>query len=203
MFTLVPGGRRIARPNTVQSCPECLEALLSSYPSCTYCRATLDSYWLADWHVLLDHERIQAGSSEEHLLARRVMEEYGSHSWTVVDSAISLLNCSKCLTELDQNYPSCDECGWAFGLSIYCEFNATPNEHALHIGRWVLRFPQVHSAHALVGWRLSLPRILTGWLPSTSEAQYAMNLIKLGRMEEVYQGLQKIDRAIAANVMGH
>jgi hypothetical protein len=59
MSTPYPGGRRIARPNTVQSCPECHEALVSNYPSCTYCRATLDSYSLADWHVLLDQEGIQ------------------------------------------------------------------------------------------------------------------------------------------------
>ena len=93
-------------------------------------------------------------------------------------------------------YSDCAECGMAFGSSIQSEFGATGNEHALHIGRWVLRFPHRHSNNAVAAWRMSLPRLLTGWLPTTAEAQAAMALIKAGRFLEVEQGVEELDRAI-------
>lgn len=84
----------------------------------------------------------------------------------------------------------------AFGSSIASKFGATANEHALHVGRWVLRYPHRHSANAVSAWRLTMPRILTGWLPTTGEAQAAMAQIKAGRIQEVEQGIQSLDQAI-------
>ncbi len=102
-----------------------------------------------------------------------------------MDIAMSLLRCSQCGGELGESYRDCAECGAAFGASILAEFDATPNEHALHIGRWVLRYPQRHSKNAVAAWRLSVPRLLTGWLPTTAAAQHMMALIKAGRLPEV------------------
>lgn len=84
----------------------------------------------------------------------------------------------------------------AFGSSIASKFGATANEHALHVGRWVLRYPHRHSANAVSAWRLTMPRILTGWLPTTGEAQAAMAQIKAGRIQEAEQGIQSLDQAI-------
>ena len=78
----------------------------------------------------------------------------------------------------------------------HAEFDATPNEHALHIGRWVLRYPQRHSLNAVAAWRLTLPRILTGWLPSVEEAQRAMAIIKAGQLEKVQKLIRQVDTQI-------
>lgn len=191
-----PGGRRVARPAAVQICPECRGALASSYPACSSCREALDAYWSADWQALLNQEGIAAGSAEEADLARRVFEEHHLYTWTILDTAFTLLTCSQCQAELGANYPTCAECGWAFGLSLQAEVGASDNEHALHVGRWVLRFPGAHSAHAVQAWRLSLPRVLTGWLPTTAEAQRTMNLIKQGQLKEVQRAVKELDRRI-------
>lgn len=190
------GGRRLPRPKTVQACPHCREALGAGYFDCPVCHAAVEGIWLADWQALLKQEQNAAGSPEERMLAQVVLSEFGRHPWTVVDIAMSLLRCSQCGSELGGSYPSCAECGLAFGSSIQAEFDATPNEHALHIGRWVLRYPNIHSANAVAAWKLSVPRLLTGWLPTTAGAQRVMALIKAGRMEEVEQLVRQIDEQI-------
>jgi uncharacterized protein (UPF0212 family) len=139
---------------------------------------------------------IAPGSPEEKLLAQVVVGEFGRHPWTVVDIAMSLLRCQECGGELGENYATCGECGMAFGASILCEFGATGNEHALHVGRWVLRFPQHHSPNAVAAWRLSMPRLLTGWLPPIEDAQRVMALIKAGRLDEVNELVHQLDQEI-------
>ncbi len=194
------GGRRVPRPKTVQACPACGEALGAGYATCMQCRDAIESIWLADWQALLAEEGVPAGSPEEKLLAQVVIDELGRHPWTVVDIAMSLLRCPECGGELGENYHTCGECGMAFGCSILCEFEATGNEHALHIGRWVLRYPQRHPPNAVAAWRLSMPRLLTGWLPSTRDAQYIMRLVKAGRMDEVTELVRQLDKEINAHI---
>ncbi len=191
------GGRRVPRPRTVERCPRCGEALGAGYATCAACHDAVECIWLADWAALLAAERVAAGSSDEPLLAQVVLAEFGRHPWTVADIAMSLLRCDECGAELGEGYPDCGACGLAFGASIQAEFGATANEHALHIGRWVLRYPQTHSANAVAAWRLTTPRILTGWLPDTAGAHRMMALIKAGRLEEVQAAVARIDGEIA------
>jgi len=190
------GGRRVPRPKTVQACPACGQPSGAGYADCSQCRAAIEGIWLADWQALLQQERIQAGSPEEKELAQLVVAEVGQHPWTVMDIAMSLMRCSQCGGELGESYQDCAECGMAFGASILAEFDATANEHALHIGRWVLRYPQRHPPHAVTAWRLSVPRLLTGWLPTTASAQHIMALIKAGRTREVEQLVRQVDHQI-------
>jgi uncharacterized protein (UPF0212 family) len=190
------GGRRLPRPKKVLPCPLCGEATGANYATCVYCHDVIESIWLADWNALLQEEQVAAGSEDERLLARLVTNEFGRHPWTVMDIAMSLQRCSQCGNELGEAYRDCAECGMAFGASIQAEFDATPNEHALHIGRWVLRYPQRHSSNAVAAWRLTLPRILTGWLPSTPEAQRAMAMIKAGQLDEVQRLIRQVDAQI-------
>jgi uncharacterized protein (UPF0212 family) len=190
------GGRRIPRPQKVLACPQCGEAVGTNCHDCTYCHDAIESVWLADWEALLQKEGIASGSEEERLLAQVVMNEFGRHPWTVMDIAMSLQRCSQCGNELGEGYKDCAECGMAFGASIQAEFDATPNEHALHIGRWVLRYPQRHSQNAVAAWRLSLPRILTGWLPSTQEARQVMVLIKNNQIEKARTLIRQVDAQI-------
>jgi uncharacterized protein (UPF0212 family) len=190
------GGRRIPRPKKVMPCPQCGEAVGTNYANCPYCHDAIESIWMADWNAVLQEDQVVGGSEEERLLARVVMSEFGRHAWTVMDIAMSLQRCSQCGNELGADYQECAECGMAFGASIQAEFDATSNEHALHIGRWVLRYPQRHSQNAVAAWRLTLPRILTGWLPSTQEAQRAMAMIKAGQLGEVQRLIRQVDARI-------
>ncbi len=190
------GGRRVGRPAAVGPCTACGEALGTNYTACPGCHEAIESIWLADWQALLAQEGVAPGSPEEVLLAQVVVDEFGRHPWTVVDTAMSLLHCQECGGELGENYANCGQCGMAFGSSILCEFGATGNEHALHIGRWVLRYPQHHPPKAVAAWRLSMPRLLTGWLPSTGDAQRVMALIKAGRMDEVNNLVCQLDKMI-------
>ncbi len=198
-FSKPVGGRRVGRPKTVQPCPACGEALGAGYATCATCHDAIESIWMADWQALLAQEKIAAGSPDEALLAQVVLDEFGRHPWTVVDIAMSLLRCPQAGGdghELGERYADCGECGMAFGSSILCEFEATGNEHALHIGRWVLRYPKRHSPNAVAAWRLSMPRLLTGWLPATDDAQRVMALIKAGRMDEVNEMVRQLDEMI-------
>jgi hypothetical protein len=193
------GGRRVARPGTVELCTRCGEALGASYADCRLCHEVIERYWLADWQALLERERVPAGTQDEQVLAQLVLAEYEQHPWTEIDIAMSLLRCETCGSELGERYRDCVECGMAFGASLLAEFGASPNEHTLHIGRWVLRYPQRHSANAVAGWRLTMPRILTGWLPTTQGAQRAAALIKAGRLHEVEQMIRVVDEEIRRN----
>ena len=196
------GGRRAARPKTVEPCAHCGEALGASYAECPLCRYAVERYWMADWKALLERERVTAGTLDAQMLAQVVLAEYERHAWTELDVAMSLLRCESCGCELGERYSDCAECGMSFGSSILAEFGATANEHALHIGRWVLRYPQRHSANSVAGWRLTMPRILTGWLPTTQGAQRVNKMLKQRRLAEVKELIRAVDEEIRAGDKG-
>lgn len=179
-----PGGRRVPRPKIVEPCGTCGRPLIAGYADCRECHDALERIWLADWEALLEQEGIAAGSEDERLLAKVVLGEYERHPWTVLDIAMTLVRCDECGRELGEGYPDCGACSIAFGTSIASEFDATPNEHALHVGRWILRFPHRNSAAIVTAWRMTMPHILTGWLPTTEEAQRGTALVREGRLEE-------------------
>jgi uncharacterized protein (UPF0212 family) len=192
------GARRVPRPTRVEPCAGCGEALGTNYPGCPTCHDTIEAIWLADWAALLEREGIQSGTADEMLLAEVVMQETERHPFTVVDIAMSLLRCGECGSELGSHYPDCGVCGIAFGASIMSEFGATSNEHALHIGRWILRNPGQNSANILTAWRLTYPRVLVGWLPTTDEAQRWMAKIKEGGIDQARAVMARVDAEINA-----
>lgn len=175
------GSRRRPRPQVVTPCPLCHQPAGTSYPTCPTCYQTIELFWLADWQVLLEREQVQPGSENERLLAEVVMVESERHPWTVVDIAMTLLICPECGNELGSRYQECTACYLAFGQALASEYGVTGNEHALHIGRWILRHPHQHSQNILTAWRGSVPQLLTGWLPTTAEAQRGMAQIKRGK----------------------
>jgi hypothetical protein len=195
--------RRLPRPRRVEQCSHCGEACGTNYPACPVCYEAAEKYWLADWRALLAQEAVLPGTSDETVLAQVVLAEVEQHAWSIVDVAMTLVQCSGCEQELGGGPIDCSACATAWGNVLWVEGVAfrqgvsTENEHALHVGRMVLRHPHRHSAAAVQGWRMSYPRLLTGWLPSTEEAQRMMAWIKAGRMAEAEAALRSIDRAIA------
>ncbi len=152
------------------------------YPRCAICHAAVERYWRADWAALLAAEGIAPGSADERLLAEVVVAELERHPWTVVDYALTLLRCPECGAEWGGGPPACAACAMAFGnlWAPGLEAGATMNEHALRVGRWVMRHPHRHSATTVAGWRLNLPLLLAGALPTTAEAQRINAWLKAG-----------------------
>jgi hypothetical protein len=187
----------------VEPCSGCGEPLVASYPGCPSCLEALERHWLADWAALLEGEGVAPGTEDERLLAAVVHAEIDRQPWTLVDVALTLLRCEACGGELGGGPRACPACELAFGNLWAHDVVAgqqgvmTMNEHALRVGRHVLRHPHRYSPATLTGWRLTMPRVLTGWLPSTAQAQCWGDLIKAGRLAEVERGLEEADVAIA------
>ena len=177
-----PAGRHHPRPSSVEPCPACGGFLGGGYPGCTTCYEAVERYWHADWAALLAAEGIAAGSDDERLLAEVIVAELDRHPWTLVDFAMTLVRCPECGAELGGGPTACATCALAFGnlWAPGLEAGATRNEHALRVGRWVARHPHRYSANTVAGWRLSLPLLLTGALPTTGEAQGISAWLKAG-----------------------
>jgi hypothetical protein len=60
----------------------------------------------------------------------------------------------------------------------------------------ILRHPHRQSTNIIQAWSRTMPRLLTGWLPTTEYAQHFMKLIKAGRLSEVDAALADLDRTI-------
>ncbi|MBK9056202.1 MAG: hypothetical protein IPL78_36490 [Chloroflexi bacterium] len=115
-----------------------------SYPTCPACYQTIEQFWLADWHVLLERDKSSPARGRTPA-GEVVMAESERHPWTVVDIAMTLLTCPECGHESGSRYQECTVCYLAFGQALASEYGVTGNEHALHIGRWILRHPHQHS----------------------------------------------------------
>lgn len=184
---LPSGGRRVPRPESVQPCPRCGQPSGLGYLTCPACHDTIERYWLADWAALLGEERIDADSEEERTLAQVIWAEVDSHAWTIVDRALTLIPCDECGSELGGGPKECPTCKFAFERIWWYDYLAgqqgrmTMNEHALRVGRWIVRYPHRYSQNIVTGWSTALPRILTGWLPSTEEAQRGMARLRAGK----------------------
>ncbi len=206
---LQPAGRRLPRPTTVKPCDSCRASLGENYSLCASCTDAIECYWHADWMALLEKEGITAGSEDEKLLAAVIHAEIDTQPWTLVDSAMSFLRCPECGSELGGGLSECGECEFAFGNLWWHDQLAgrqgvmTMNEHALRVGRWILRYRHRHSKAIVAGWSLSMPRVLTGWLPTTAEAQRAKLLINQGRVEEVRAEMADVDRKIVSRESGN
>lgn len=197
-------GRSVLRPTHVWPCPDCGKALGFSYPGCAACSRALDGLWLADWHALLAREAITPGSELEALLAQVVVAELDQHLWTVADMAMQRVLCAECGCELGGGPRACGACTLAFGNLWWHDFEAgqagmmTMNEHALRVGRYVMRHPHRYSQAIATAWRWNMPRILTGWLPDGAEARRWATLRKAGAAVDWEATYRAIDAQINA-----
>lgn len=194
---------RFPRPRRVEICSNCRMPVGTNYPACERCFHSIEELWLADWRVLLEREGIVMASGDERLLAQVVMAESERHPFTILDIAMTLQTCTTCRSELGSRYQHCTECALAFGYALAAEHGVSGNEHALHIGRWILRHPHQHSDNIVIAWRYTVPRLLTGWLPATEDAQRWMGKIKAGKIAQLEQELESLDREINSRSVEH
>lgn len=157
------------------------------YPDCAICAERIDDLWWADWRMLLASDRITSGMDAERLLAERVLAaDVGRHPWTCTDWALWLLQCRECHGRLGSGEAGCLACATADAARWAWDFaglpNAmTPNEHALRVAVAGLRAPHRHRSSVVSGWRLVLPFLFAGDLPTTSQAQRIRGHILAGR----------------------
>jgi hypothetical protein len=133
----------------------------------------VDQFWLLDWQELVAAERAVG----ERELAEVVLgSDVGAHPWTCTDWAMTLVTCSACAVELGTGDLACircavaDELRWSWNHEAYPD-TMTANEHALRVARAVLRAPHRHRDVVVKSWRLCLPFLLVGELPTPGEIQ--------------------------------
>ncbi|MFI9815252.1 hypothetical protein [Saccharothrix variisporea] len=172
-----PGGRRVARPAAVSPCPSCGEPAGRSYPSCRFCAELVDQYWLLDWQELLAAEKLAEGGAGEKELAELVLaDEVGRHPWTCTDWAMTLVTCAHCGEEPATGPVDCvrcataDEVRWAWDHAGY-PHAMTAGEHALRVARAVLRAPHRRRPTVVGAWRLLMPFLLVGELPTAGQVR--------------------------------
>lgn len=186
-----PGARRVMRPAGVRACTNCGELTGRGYPDCAICAEPIDNLWSADWRALLDDERVKPGTDAERGLAERVLsQEVGRHPWTCTDWALWLLRCQECGGQQGSGDLGCAGCAaqdaarWAWDYAAM-PHAMTGNEHALRVAVAGLRAPHRHRDAALSGWRLALPFLLVGELPTPRQAQRVRTLVLAGRYAEL------------------
>ncbi|MBB5956588.1 hypothetical protein FHS29_003174 [Saccharothrix tamanrassetensis] len=172
-----PGARRVARPAAVSPCPSCGDLAGRGYPECRYCAELVDQYWLLDWQELLAAEKLTEGGAGERELAELVLaDEVGRHPWTCTDWAMTLVSCSQCGVEPGTGPVDCVRCAMAEGLRWSWDHAGFPDaitagEHALRVARAVLRAPHRRRPTVVRAWRLLLPFLLVGELPTVGQVQ--------------------------------
>jgi hypothetical protein len=186
-----PGGRRVDRPTEAALCSNCGELVGRGYPDCAICAEAIDELWWADWRAQLDASGIRPGTDEELNLARQVLSDpVGTHPWTCVDWALWLLRCAECGGRLGSGDLGCVACAasdaarWAWDHEAM-PHSMTPNEHALRVAVAALRAPRRHREAALATWRLALPFLFAGDLPTTSQSQRIRAHVIAGRYDEL------------------
>ncbi len=79
----------------------------------------------------------------------------------------------------------------------FCTLQAmTMNEHALRVGRYVIRHPHRYARAIASAWRMNMPRILTGWLSSGEDARRQATLLKSGQAVDWDTLYRRIDAEI-------
>lgn len=179
------------RPAEVRSCAQCGQLSGRGYPECTDCLGALDGFWLADWYSLLTESDVVPGDRRERDLAEHVVAaEVGTYPWTCVDWAMTGIECPSCGVVLGTGPIGCvlcriaDETRWAWDHTAPSG-SITANEHALRAARVVLRAPHRHRTTVVLGWRLSLPFVLTGEAAGQLRAPWIKAYLRAGRYDEL------------------
>lgn len=194
------GGRLFQRPNEVKVCKVCGSPVGRNYKSCIECHNAIENLWILDWKELIERENILLGSDDEKILAEVIIEEIDKHSWTIVDSAMKIVMCKTCGNELGGGLIDCPECKfafenlWAYDSEAMNQGKMTYNEHALRVGRWVLRYPHRQKKNIVESWKFSMPIVLAGKLPSNEHAGFFKNVIDKNKFDlssKVYQSFEE------------
>ncbi|MDP4508481.1 hypothetical protein [Nonomuraea turcica] len=140
------------------------------------------------WRAFLEREFDTTEPSDERVIAEMVVDEPDKHPWRVVDAAYDRLTCAECGDRLSRGPATCAACNLAHGFrysAIEIDRPGVPpgNEHALRVNVSVARRPYGISESEVLLRRLSLPILLDGLLPTTTQAQATKAMANKGATE--------------------
>ncbi|MFI6510654.1 hypothetical protein ACIBCT_23865 [Streptosporangium sp. NPDC050855] len=156
-------------------------------PGCDRCAALVDRIVEDGWREFLRERFGPDGPSpeDEPVIAEMIADEPDRHGWRVVDAALDRIVCRECRGPLSRGPRGCPPCDLADGFrysAVEIDRPRVPpgNEHAIRVGVSVVRAGHRQSPRALLSWRLCLPALLDGFLPSTPQAQALRARINAG-----------------------
>ncbi|WP_329093362.1 MULTISPECIES: hypothetical protein [unclassified Streptosporangium] len=146
-------------------------------------------------------------AEEESVIAEMVADEPDRHDWRVVDGALDRLICPDCGARRGRGPLGCPPCDLADGFrysAIETDRPGVPpgNEHAIRVGVSVIRAGHRQSPRALLGWRLGLPALLDGFLPTTAQAQAMRARINAGATYDDLAGMWNSSDTSGAEAAG-
>lgn len=161
----------------VSPCPSCGDLAGRGYPECRFCAELVDQFWLLDWQELLAAEQLGEGGNGERELAELVLsDEVGRYPWTCTDWAMTLVACSHCSAEPGTGLLDCVRCAvtdaarWSWDHAGFPDA-ITAGEHALRVARVALRAPHRRRSTVVAAWRLLIPFLLVGELPTAGQVR--------------------------------
>lgn len=133
----------------------------------------VDRPWQSAWASLPDPDPEQVADAPT-----------GDYPWACVDWALRQLRCQGCGGELAAGAPDCVGC--AAASSARWEL-ATPSahEHRLRAAVVVLRAPAWHREAVASTWRLLLPFVVAGSVPTVDEVREVRTQVVAGRYDEL------------------
>ena len=165
-----------APPAVAKPCATCGDLTGRGYPSCPGCATAVDRPWESAWAELADPdpERI-AGAPP------------GEYRWPCVDAALRRLRCTGCGGELAAGDADCLDCAVADATRWELEA-PTPHERALRTAVATLRAPAWRRQSVVSTWRLLLPFVVAGAVPTGAELREVRTQVLAGRYEELAEG---------------
>lgn len=154
-------------------CHACGELLGRGYPTCESCAEVVDRPLRAEWADLPDQDPERVADAEP-----------GEYRWTCVDWALRQLRCEGCGGELAAGAPHCVGCA-AADAARWEAPALTSNEHALRTAMAMLRAPTWRRSAVVETWRLVLPFVLTGAVPTAAELRQIRTFVLAGRYDEL------------------
>ena len=158
---------------SAKPCATCGDLTGRGYPSCLGCAAAVDRPWQLAWAELPDADPERVADAPA-----------GDYPWTCVDWALRQLRCAGCGGELAAGAPDCVGCA-AADAARWELVPPTRHDVALRTAVVVLRAPTWRRRSVASTWRLLLPFVVAGAVPTGAEVREVRTLVVAGRYEEL------------------
>lgn len=162
-----------AHPAAAKPCATCGDLTGRGYPSCAGCAGAVERPWTSAWAELTDPDPEQVADAAP-----------GDYPWSCVDWALRLLRCAGCGGELAAGAPDCVGCA-AADAARWELTDLTAHERALRTAVVALRAPTWRRRSVASTWRLLLPFVVVGAVPTRRELREVRTQVVAGRYEEL------------------
>ena len=162
-----------AHPVAAKPCTTCGDLTGRRYPSCHGCAIVVDRPWRSAWDELVDPDPEQVADAP-----------LGDYPWACVDWALRQLRCAGCGGELAAGAADCVGCA-AADAARWELAPETPHARLLRTAVVVLRAPTWRRVAVTSTWRLLLPFVVAGAVPSVASRCAVRTQVVAGRYDEL------------------